>query len=103
MQILDIVIDLFNKNDLSLLEQPSQELPELPFVPTYVSCEVIVMQRCIDVFNVYSDCDDLEIKIQVRRVKKEIRKLRNESFSLKMTLLYRLSLANYVSLDNFLF
>ena len=97
VQILDIVIDLFNKNDLSLLEQPSQDVPELPSVPMYVSHKLHV--RCLRGGCLMSrDCDDFEIKMQVKRIKKEIKKLRNESFSLKMTLLYRLSLANFVSL-----
>ena len=43
-----------------------------------------------------SDCD-FETKLQLRRERDEIKKLHNETFSLRMDVLYKLSLANHVS------
>ena len=40
---------------------------------------------------------DFETKLQLKRERDEIRKLLNEIFSLRMDVLYKLSLANHVS------
>ena len=47
VQILDIVIDLFNKNAISLLELPSSDLPEIPSIPLYVSYKLHVLLKLL--------------------------------------------------------
>ena len=44
LQILDLMIELFNKDEESLLDIPSADLPEIPTIPVYVRTRTFTAQ-----------------------------------------------------------
>ena len=81
------MIELFDKGEESLLDIPSADLPKIPTIPAvYVRTRTFTAQCSINsIICVYicSDCD-FETKLQLRRERDEIKKLHNETSSLRM-------------------
>ena len=53
LQILDLMIELFNKGEESLLDIPSADLPEIPTIPVYVRTITSIAQCGINNICVY--------------------------------------------------
>jgi DNA-directed RNA polymerase len=80
-RILDIVIELFNNGGDESLDVPSTlSLPDIPVIP--------------------KDCDD-QTRRSISKQRKFAKKIHKENFSLRMDMLYKLSMSNHYRDDLF--
>jgi DNA-directed RNA polymerase len=80
-KILDIVIELFNNGGDESLDVPSTlSLPDIPVIP--------------------KDCDD-QTRRSISKQRKFAKKIHKENFSLRMDMLYKLSMSNHYRDDLF--